>query len=107
MNYNIDLQNIADQLDFDLEDVEMLMGLFLDTAKESLSKMEQGIVNHNFEDIFISAHSIKGSALNLTLTDISQIAQNIEIEARAKNKIDYLEQYKLLDTMISDIKILN
>jgi len=105
MNTNIDLQKIAHELDFDIEDVEMLVDVFKETAQESLVKMKEAIKNNNFEDIFTSAHSIKGGAANITLNEISSLAEDIELNARAKNSIDYLEKYNKLENMLSNLNI--
>ena len=40
MTNNLDLQKIADELDFDLEDVEMLLEVFVESAEESLNTLD-------------------------------------------------------------------
>ena len=96
MSYKIDLQKIADKLDFDLDDVEMLMDVFLEGVQESLKKLETAIDTNDLEQIFQLAHAIKGSAANLTLMDISDLAKVIESESRAGNDINYLEKFEIL-----------
>jgi len=103
MSNTIDLQAIADELDFDLEDVEMLVDVFLESAKETMQELKDGIDSNELEKIFHSAHAIKGSAANLTFNEISDIAKIIEHEAREGNSIDYTESYKKLETLINDI----
>ncbi len=103
MNYNINLQKIADELDFDLEDIEMLIEVFLKSADETLVSMQIAIKENNLEQIFKSAHSIKGSAANLTLHKISDLAKEIEHEAREKNSLDYLSKYNELKVLINNI----
>ncbi|MDA3907904.1 MAG: Hpt domain-containing protein [Sulfurimonas sp.] len=103
MHYNIDLQKIADELDFDLEDVEMLMDVFLQGAKESLLALEEAIDQKDLEQIFRSAHAIKGSAANLLLLDISNIAKEIEHSAREKESIEYNQIFKNLKQLIQNI----
>jgi HPt (histidine-containing phosphotransfer) domain-containing protein len=104
MDYSIDLQKIADALDFDLEDVEMLIEVFLESTEESLGLLKTAIQNNDLEEIFKSAHAIKGSSANLTLVNISNIAKEIEKDARDGNYINYIEKYEILNTMISNIK---
>ncbi|MCK5110384.1 MAG: Hpt domain-containing protein [Arcobacteraceae bacterium] len=103
MSYNIDLQKISDELDFDLEDVEMLIEVFLDGANESLSSLKIAIDENNLEQIFKLAHAIKGSSANLLLNNISNIAKEMEHEAREGNEINYLEKFEILKKMISNI----
>lgn len=104
MSYSVDLQKIADELDFDLEDIEMLIEVFLESAEESLVLLKTAIQNNDLEEIFKSSHAIKGSSANLILTDISNIAKEIEKEARDGNNINYIEKYETLNNMISNIR---
>lgn len=104
MDYTIDLQNIADQLGFDVEDVKMIMDSFYDNAKISLQEMKIAIEANNFENIQNTSHAIKGSALNLLLNNIAKIAQNIEHNAIKKNKINYFKNYTELEALIYRLK---
>lgn len=101
MGFNIDLNKIALELDFDLEDVEMLMDVFLETANENLNKMEIAIENNNLDDIYKSAHSIKGSSGTLTLNNIYEISAFIEDSARSSIKIDYKSKFIELKNLIN------
>jgi len=102
MKYTIDLQKIADELEFDLYDIEMLMDIFIESAYENLENLTKAIsksaisksaINnhheHDFETIFQTAHAIKGSAANIMLNDIAAIAQEIENNARGKKLVNY------------------
>lgn len=104
MSTKVDLQEIADKLDFDLEDVEMIFGIFLETATESLENINKAINENDMELLFQSAHAIKGSAANLTLTFIADIAKEIEDSARESKNIDYEEKYNSLKNIIDDLK---
>ncbi len=105
MVYEVDLQKIANNLDFDLEDVEMLIEVFLESAKESLQTLKNAIDTYDIENIFKSAHAIKGSASNLTLEKISNLAKEIEFGAMEKKDIDYQKKYKKLYSLVDQIKI--
>ena len=102
---SMDLQKIADELDFDLEDVEMLLEAFLEGAQESLASLKNAINENDLEQIFHDAHAIKGSSANLTLMEISNLAQETEHEARAGNDIDYLQKFEMLSKMITNISV--
>ena len=101
----LDLQKIADELEFDLEDVEMLLEVFLEGAQENLAELKNGIDSNNFETIFRAGHAIKGSSANLTLNNISDIAKKIEYDARAGESINYQEHYTKLKSLIDAITI--
>ncbi len=103
MKYTVDLQKIANELDFDLEDIKILLEVFLNSAKNSLNKMEKAIKANNNEDIFYCAHDIKGSSLNLRLTNISNLSKEIETIAKNNENIDYQSKYENLKQIITNI----
>jgi HPt (histidine-containing phosphotransfer) domain-containing protein len=103
MNYNLDIQKIADSLEFDLEDVQMLIEVFLESTNEILIRLKTAIENEDFESIHQEAHSIKGSAANLTLNDIAELAKEIELSARNSVSINYQEKYQKLEQLITNI----
>jgi len=105
MSYTINLQKIADELDFDLEDVEMLIEVFLESAVDSLKELKSAIDSNNLEMIFHSAHAIKGSAANLTLMNIANIAKFIEHNARENKDIDYNKYFNDINSEINKITV--
>lgn len=105
MNNKIDLQTIADELDFDLEDVQMLVEVFLSEAKKNLDNLKKAVDTNNLEDIFRYAHSIKGSASNLTLQEISNTAKEMEDSARKNTLFDYKTTFETLKQFIDNIKM--
>lgn len=104
MGYTIDLKIIAQELGFEVEDVEMLVEVFLETSIDSMQDLKDAIDVNDLDAIFSSAHAIKGSAANLTLLEITNIAKDIEENARELNAIDYLQSYKKLELLIQGIK---
>ncbi|MEA2051006.1 MAG: Hpt domain-containing protein [Campylobacterota bacterium] len=105
MSYNIDINKIALKLDFDVEDVEMLMGIFVQTANDTIDKMGIAINNNDFEEIYQTSHSLKGSAGNLTLDEISELSKTIESKSKSKDiKFDYKLNYDKLIDLIKKIE---
>jgi len=103
INIMIDLQKIANELDFDLEDVEMLMEVFLDSASNSLKTLKTAIESNEMEQIFSSAHSLKGSSANLTLMNISDLAGEIEHAAKEQVSINFMDKFTELKSLIDAI----
>ncbi len=103
MSNKVDLQKIADELDFDLEDIEMLFEVFLSSANDSLDKLEEAIEVNNMDGIFHAAHSLKGSSSNLTLMHIAELAKEIEEAGRAKEVIDYKEKFAVLKQLLKEL----
>ncbi len=97
------LEKIARELEFDIEDVQMLLSMFNENAQESLRALSKAIMHEDFVGIQNAAHAIKGSAANLTLDEISEKAKEIETFAKAAQKHDYLELYRELQTLIEEM----
>jgi len=100
VNNTVDLQKIAEELEFDLEDVEMLFEVFLADANETLIPLREAVKRNDYENIFRLSHSIKGSASNILLTDIASSAQKIESNARENKSINYVELLEVLEEKI-------
>jgi len=96
------IKNIAIQLDFDIEDVEMLMEAFSISSIEIMGNLKVAIEENNFDDIFYNAHSLKGSSSNLLLDDIAEISAEIEKQSKEKNNINYLDKYNKLELLLKD-----
>lgn len=101
---DIDINEIANELDFTIDDVRMLIGIFLDTAQDSLNNLETSIRENNFEEIAQFAHSIKGSSANLRLKEISELAKTIELKAKNKSTFNYMKYYTNLKEKINQVK---
>jgi len=101
----IDLQLIANELEFDLEDVQMLLEVFLESSKEEVAKLYEGLQNNDLKTIYGSAHAIKGSSANLLLNEISELAKEIELKARNEEEYDYQGGIDTLSQKIDDISI--
>ncbi|HIP03302.1 MAG TPA: Hpt domain-containing protein [Campylobacterales bacterium] len=103
----MNMKLLAELLEFDLEDVEMLVDMFLTDTKESLENIESTIESNDFEQMKNIAHGIKGSALNLMLSEIAEVALEIEQSAKTKSSIDYHTLFQKLEfelSIIADIK---
>ncbi len=99
----MNLEKIAQTLDFEIGDVVMLMDIFLQNAQESLDTLEKAIQVDDFLGIENEAHAIKGSAANLLLQNITKIALNMEQLARDKSATDYISLYKNLKNEINSL----
>ena len=97
------VEKIAREMEFDPEDVEMLLSMFTENAKESLRQISTAIMEHDLTAIQSAAHAIKGSAANLMLDEISAMAREIEEAAKSGRQLDYLGLYETLDNMIEEM----
>jgi HPt (histidine-containing phosphotransfer) domain-containing protein len=100
----MNLQYIADSLGFELEDVVMLMDMFLENAKQSLEDLNKAIDTGDHAGIKNASHAIKGSSANLMLEDITSIASDIEELAKKESDANYLELSNILKQRISTLE---
>ncbi len=85
----LDLELLAAKLEFDLEDVRMLLNMFLENANKSMITLENAVIENNFNEIKNSSHAIKGSASNLMLEDITTLSSKMEELAISSKDADY------------------
>ncbi len=100
----MNMQHIADILEFDLEDVEMLVDMFLTDAKASLENVESLIASNDFEQMKNISHGIKGSASNLMLEEIREVAVEIEDLAKTKTSANYHALFEKLEHELKTIE---
>ena len=104
MQFNVDIGKIANKLDFEKEDVEMLLEVFYESSLENLNILEKAIKNIDLEDVIQASHSIKGSSSNLLLEEIASLAKEIELNAKDNNiAFDYVQKYLELSNMIKNL----
>lgn len=101
----IDINTLAAQLGFETDEVAMLIEMFLETAQESMEVLHAAIALEDFDAIQKSAHSIKGSAANLTLEPIYLKARELEALAKEKTPADYTLLCDELDEMLKSIQL--
>ncbi len=99
----IDIEALAEALEFDLEDVEILLELFVENAQVSLANIEEAIEGNDILTIQNEAHAIKGSAANLMLVDVQDMAREMENAARENRKINYLSLFSQIEEKIETL----
>lgn len=102
----VDIKEIAAILGMAEKHIPMLVGAFLDESKSILQNLTDAVSANNFTDIALHAHNIKGSAANLRLTDVSEIALGLERAAKASDgSYDYEAESSKLAIFIADIEL--
>lgn len=82
----IPVGEIAEERGIDEQDVYDILELFLDyTQTEDLVALQEAINHGNRPLARQKAHSIKGAALNLKLTEISSLARTVETRCDASD----------------------
>jgi HPt (histidine-containing phosphotransfer) domain-containing protein len=82
----------------------MVITMFFETSAKNLEDMQEAIENNDKEKLSQAAHSLKGSSSTLQLTEIAELAKEIELSAKNNENIDYQNQYEQLKELINNIK---
>jgi HPt (histidine-containing phosphotransfer) domain-containing protein len=80
-----DLETIAKQLGFGVDDVKAIVSVLLQEAEASMQKVEEMFKREAWEQIAVEVHSIKGSAGNMQLTTLSDLSIALETAAQAED----------------------
>ncbi|MEI6135107.1 MAG: Hpt domain-containing protein, partial [Desulfomonile sp.] len=82
----ITIDKLVEELGMEPDEVAEFISVFLDyTENEDLPALLEGVNSRNPEIVRQRAHSIKGAALNLMLTEISSLAEQMEKNAASGN----------------------
>lgn len=101
---SFDKKNIINQLNVSDTIVDMLLNKFFSTIHDDIDELENFIKEKDFEQIKEKAHYLKGSCLNLTMTEIADILKNIEDEAKNKKcNLNQIEEIKALLILIKEL----
>lgn len=100
---SIDIQALADEFEFEPDDIRKMASMFFISADKGLNMLETAIISNNIEAIFKAAHSIKGSAGTLRLQELHDYALEVETTARKNESYDYTAAYTKLAGMIDEI----
>jgi HPt (histidine-containing phosphotransfer) domain-containing protein len=99
----INIQKLAEQLEFDVEDVHELLEMFIDSAIDSIEDIKQSFANQDITGIRNGAHAIKGSAGNLLLNEVYLVAQRLEKSATEGRTMNLLGEYRELAHLIEQM----
>ena len=105
----MNIKKMADELKLQEEEYVELVKLFVETSRNDIERLVAAISNRESEKAAQAAHSIKGAAVNLELTEVSKIAKKLEMEAREGNlegiSSDILLLKKWLNNIASRIRV--
>ena len=99
----LNIKLLSDNLGFEEEESMILLELFTESLEVSLANIEDALDMNDFKKIASEAHSIKGSAANLLLADIVDIAKQLEIDARSKNRSAILNLTKKIEYLVEKL----
>ncbi|MBF0413542.1 MAG: Hpt domain-containing protein [Desulfamplus sp.] len=94
----MNLKEMASNIGVDEGDFIELLEMLVDVSLTDIKNFEAGVNTGNYIDAAMSAHSIKGAAGNLGMTDISTTAAELEKAAKSSDqsqmpeKVDFLKK---------------
>ena len=84
----MDFKKIAQSLDLEEDEYMDLIRLFVETTETNLQNLESSVNAMDSEAVFKIAHKIKGAALNLEMTDVANLAKEIETKGKGNQLKD-------------------
>ena len=103
IKYNI--KNVALEMELTEDFLKQLLDSFFDITNLEVIELQKVAIKVDYKKIYQLSHSIKGSASNLRLEDISKKANEIEQYSKNKNyKVNYLVLIIELCNLIDNYK---
>lgn len=99
-----DINELAIAMDYDVEDVQTMVNMFLNRIDEQLQVLKDASDTLDYETLFKTAHGIKGSSGNLKLTAVYNLSGEIESAARDKLAINYHDMTQKLANEVDKIR---
>jgi HPt (histidine-containing phosphotransfer) domain-containing protein len=87
----MNLKELSEKLELEESELLHLLGLFVKTCSSDLNLLQSAIDKGDAPGAASVAHSIKGAAIILGLTAISEFAQRIEVDALEKDLLGFTE----------------
>lgn len=92
------LDEIAKNLELDIDDVKELLELYVETTTSELKELKIALDAKKIEEVHKRSHSIKGASGNLGIIEIYDIIKKID-DVACENKFDNL------DAMVEELSI--
>lgn len=100
----MDSKAMAQSLGLEEDEFFEVLTLFVEVSASDLRNIVNGLEKEDARLVSDAAHSIKGAAMNLGLTDISDIAKDVETKARESNLQGALEASKTIREKLEEIQ---
>ena len=102
----MNINKLAERLGLEPEDYMEVLELLVDSGKADITSLEQAIAAGSAEEVVAAAHSIKGASANLGLTELSEAAKDMELNAREQNLDGMSEKIQILKAKFEPVAAL-
>ncbi|MGM0518949.1 MAG: ATP-binding protein [Campylobacterota bacterium] len=79
-------EDVVNQLGISTSVVNMLLANYFESFDDDIKKLEESVLNKDYDAVSKQAHYIKGSSLNLALNDVANILEDIEKKPKSCTK---------------------
>jgi HPt (histidine-containing phosphotransfer) domain-containing protein len=86
----VKISEVAENLGMEVDEIRELLELYVDTTRDDLAQLQAAVKANDMTKAHEKSHSIKGSSGNLTLTELYELAKDIDDSIRSNN-IDGIE----------------
>ena len=83
-----DLSFLNQMMSNDKKEVTRMIKIFLETAPEILSKLNQGLSNNDMTDVHQYAHKLKSSIDIFKITELTDVIREIEKNSKENNNLN-------------------
>ncbi len=102
----LDINTLSEELMLTLDELSMLMKLFIKKMDKVLGELKVAIENKEYKKISLMAHSIKGSSANFRIEILQNLSTEMEQNAKEKNsKYDYESTHLQMHEFMKGIEV--
>lgn len=100
----LNIEMLLQELDLPENIVDKLLSAFLKSSQNNLNELKTAVEEKDFKKIENAAHKVKGAAGNMRFIPIEQLANDIEILARAQTDEDYTALYCRFEKKMNQVQ---
>ncbi len=97
------VKNLTETHGIDADEASEIIEVFINTSHSDLDKIEAAVTSGDAEAAANASHSLKGAAGNLGLTEIYELARDIEQDFRQNRLTEASQKLALLNSQLAEI----
>jgi HPt (histidine-containing phosphotransfer) domain-containing protein len=102
----MNINKLAENLGLEPDEYMEVLELLVDSGKADINSLEEAIAAGSAEGVVAAAHSIKGASANLGLTELSEAAKEMELNAREQDLDGMTEKIQVLKAKFEPVAAL-
>ena len=102
----MNLEELSSNLGLDKEDYLELLELLIGSGTEDRNNLKEAVATNDADKAVKAAHSLKGAAANLGLTELSEVARQAEMQARKGILAGIEEKIETLQAKLNEVAVL-